>query len=95
MEWNTVLTILGLFGGFVAYLMGVTVWVNKQFSNTNSLLYRKHEELKQFINDKLEYHERHDDKRFDNVQKDLLAIKLRNAAIDGKTRKEIKEEYSE
>lgn len=53
------------------------------------------------LNDKLQYHERHDDQRFhdisDNLNKrfnetynDIWAIKVRNATIDGQTRAEEK-----
>lgn len=33
--------------------------------------------------EKLEYHERHDDKRFSEVVNSLWEIRLRNAAVEG------------
>ena len=89
MDLGSLISLVGMLGAFIVFLLTVTMWINRQFNSLKDLVYSKHEELKTFIMEKLEYHEHHDDVRFDNVQKDLIAIKLRNAAIDGKTRKEI------
>lgn len=42
-------------------------------------------ETREAILNKLEYHERHDDHRFDNIRKDIWEIRLRNAGIDAST----------
>lgn len=46
-------------------------WLARQFSL-----------VKDAILEKLEYHERHDDVRFDAITKDLWEIRVRNASVD-------------
>ena len=55
------------------------VWLSRQFTK----VYSKMDELTDRILAKLEYHERHDDQRFQNVSNDIWSIKVRNAAKDG------------
>ena len=43
--------------------------------------------MQKVILDKMEYHERHDDQRFHEMNKELWTIKIRNATIDGRRRK--------
>lgn len=84
MEWIipvvTLLTILLSVSGSAWALRGS---VYNEFSKVKDNFYVRLDSMEQNILDKLEYHERHDDRRFDNVNNDLLTIKLRNAAIDG------------
>lgn len=42
--------------------------------------------VKDAILEKLEYHERHDDIRFDALTKDLWEIRVRNASVDNANR---------
>lgn len=94
MNWDIVLAALSLLGGFIVFTLTSALWISRQFSNTNSLVYKKHEDLKTFIINKLEYHEKHDDDRFyamsqdinlrfNTLSNDLWTVKLRNATIDG------------
>lgn len=46
-------------------------------------LYDKMDKTQDAIIAKLEYHEQHDDTRFANIDKELWAIKVRNASKDG------------
>jgi hypothetical protein len=55
----------------------------RQQSSIKELVYNKVEELKRIFSDKLEYHERHDDMRFDNVRKDLQLLQIKIAASTG------------
>ena len=55
------------------------IWLSRQFTK----VYCKMDELADKILGKLEYHERHDDVRFDNIRKDIFSVQLRNAAKDG------------
>lgn len=50
-------------------------WLARQFSL-----------VKDAILEKLEYHERHDDIRFDALTKDLWEIRVRNASVDNMNR---------
>lgn len=83
--------------GFVgSILLGVAIaswaasqWFGKQFSATRHLIDLKIEKLEANIVSKLEYHEKHDDTRFDtqdqrmdHLHNDLWEIRVRNAAID-------------
>lgn len=70
-------------GAFVSACVGGVIWINKQFSYTNNLVWKKFDELKNTFLDKLEYHERHDDVRFDNIRKDIYQIGLKMAAKTG------------
>lgn len=56
-------------------------WINSRISNVNKTIFIQSEK----ILDKLEYHERHDDERFESVRKDLWQIRIQNAARTGKT----------
>ena len=55
------------------------IWLSRQFTK----VYAKMDELTDKILSKLEYHERHDDVRFNNLSNDIWAIRVRNAAKDG------------
>lgn len=57
-------------------------WLSSQFSAVRSLVYSETGKLREAILDKLEYHERHDDTRFNLISNDLVAIKIRNASRD-------------
>lgn len=84
MDWNLFLAIVVAVGSFIALLISSAIWLSKQFSGVRNLVYDKTEQLKEFIIDKIEYHEKHDDRRFHDLRNDIWAIKLRNATIDGK-----------
>lgn len=85
-------------GFLTASLLGLITagWVaaqyfGKQFSSTRHLIDVKIEKLEQNILSKLEYHEKHDDTRFDSqdqrldlLHNDIWEIRVRNASIDGK-----------
>ena len=57
--------------------------LNNQFRDVRALVYSQGEKIKEFFMNKLDYHERHDDERFDKISNDLWLIRLRNAAKDG------------
>lgn len=83
MDWNLFLGITIALGAFIGVIITSVLWLSRQFSTVRNLVYDKTEQLKQFIIDKIEYHEKHDDRRFHDLGNDIWAIKLRNAAIDG------------
>jgi hypothetical protein len=100
MDWGLVSVLVGavvsLIGALLGFLWSVTAWISKQFATNRELVYDKFEQLQKFITDKIEYHEKHDDERFDAVAKELTVmrsdisrdiweLRLRNAMVDGKT----------
>ena len=81
------LTLVGLLMGVVGTLMtgiwGIAWWLSKQFTAMRGLIFSQIEKMQELILAKLEYHEKHDDSRFQSVTNEIWAIKVRNAAIDG------------
>ena len=78
--WNELAVLATVFSGYTAGF----IWLTRQFSIINASVYKTKDELKNVFLDKLEYHERHDDVRFDNVRKDIYQLGLRMAANTGK-----------
>jgi hypothetical protein len=58
-------------------------WLSKQFVSTKQLVYERADSLKKFFLEKIEYHEKHDDSRFQEIRNDIWDIRVRNAARDG------------
>lgn len=72
----------------VGVFVGGTVWalawwLSGQFSEIRSFVYAQTNRIEQAILNKLEYHEKHDDSRFNGIHNDLWDIRVRNAARDG------------
>lgn len=57
-------------------------WLSTQFTRILNFVSEKIDKLEETILSKLEYHERHDDQRFNAVTNDLWTIKVRNASRD-------------
>jgi hypothetical protein len=62
---------------------GHSLWLSKQFSSLRELIYSKVDQLENNFIQKLEYHERHDDSRFNDLHNQMWEMKLRNAAVKG------------
>lgn len=58
-------------------------WLSGQFDSQKVFFTKEMRQVENSIVEKLEYHERHDDRRFAEVKDDIFGIQLRNAAIDG------------
>ncbi len=81
-EWiNPVWNILGILG----IIVGGVWWLQGQFTQQKTYIFEQIEKLEKAIASKLEYHEQHDDRRFSEIKRDVIDIRLRNAAIDGET----------
>lgn len=65
---------------FIGSIWGLAWFLSGKLSR----IYDKIDTVKEAILDKLEYHERHDDARFQIIGNDLLTIKVRNAAKDNR-----------
>lgn len=77
-----ILALLGTIGGF-------GVWLSGQLNKIKDLIFIQNEKtnikidtMEKNLLEKLEYHERHDDKRFGDVRDSLWEMKLRNAAME-------------
>ena len=76
---SVVTIIVGTFTSVVA----LSWWLNRQFNSVRELIYAKIDQTEKILLSKLEYHERHDDKRFSDLINEIWEIKLRQAAAQG------------
>jgi hypothetical protein len=58
---------------------GLAWWLSGHFSSLRTLIYETISKSELAIVSKLEYHERHDDARFDDLKRDIWDVKLRQA----------------
>lgn len=85
-EWLGVISLIGSFVlGAIGWSLWGSWWLSKKFSEIKGLFFDRMERLETNILGKLEYHERHDDKRFADIRDDIWDIRVRNAAKDGMT----------
>jgi hypothetical protein len=75
--------LVALFLGIFGAVWSLAWWLSGKFSKTHQLIYDQIEKLGKHFDAKIDYHEKHDDQRFQNISNDLWEIKLRNAAIRG------------
>lgn len=80
-SWDFVQRFINVFA-ILSAICGSTWFISSKFNDTKSLVYAQVNLAKEAILAKLEYHERHDDKRFEDVYNQLWEIKVRNAAVD-------------
>lgn len=78
-----VITVVGSIGGFA-------IWLSTQLNKIKDLIFihidrvnTKVEAIEKSLIEKIEYHERHDDKRFGDIRDSLWEMRLRNAAAEG------------
>lgn len=76
---------LATLGAIIGIVWYANSWLNRQFSETKKVIFDRLERMQEAILNKMEYHERHDDQRFHDINNDVWAIKVRNAALDGLT----------
>lgn len=85
-DWNTMIV-----AGTVASGTGaLAMWINKQFAGIRKQfydqlkeVYNKIDSFQKAFEDKLDYHERHDDSRFEAMSNNIWALRVRNAAKEG------------
>ena len=75
--------VIGAFAGSLSGVWGISLWLNAKFLDIRTLIYSESKLTRDELTRKMEYHEKHDDARFDQISNELWAIKLRNAARDG------------
>ena len=82
-DWSLIFSLLDFLAMIVGVVWGHSLWLQKQFDSLKELIYAKVNTLEDNLMSKLEYHEKHDDKRFLDLYNRLWEMRLRNAAIDG------------
>lgn len=73
---------LATFGSIMTSTWFLQSWLNRQFGDTRRLVYEKTDQLTKMFSDKLEYHEKHDDQRFTDINNNIWMLRLRTAAFD-------------
>lgn len=63
---------------------GHALWLSNRFAGISKEMDIRFERIFGAINEKLEYHERHDDKRFNDITNGLWEIRLQNALQTGR-----------
>jgi len=58
---------------------GLAWWLSGQFSTLRHLVYEQIQKTEISIVSKLEYHEKHDDTRFDDLKRDIWEIRIKQA----------------
>lgn len=91
MDWSFLWYIAGTLTAIIGGVWSLAWWFARQFSNIAKAI----TETKDAILAKLEYHEKHDDQRFAEVRKDIWEIRLRNAAIDGRVERRLKQQQED
>lgn len=76
-------TLITMLGTTISAVWGLAWWLSKQFSTTRELFFTRIEKLQELISTKLEYHEKHDDERFNQIMNDIWVLRVRAAAKDG------------
>lgn len=56
-------------------------WLSGQFSSIKSVVFGRIEKLEATLEGKLEYHEKHDDERFNQIRNDIWEMRLKSAAL--------------
>lgn len=96
-DWNLAVQVVGIAGSIATVLVGITWWLSRQFSNQTDRFFTRMDALFEKLTNKLDYHEKHDDKRFSEIREDLSELRIRNAYIDAKLGKALdqKEDYKD
>lgn len=82
---NLDLSLLAFIGSVIGIVWTQALWLSGQFSKMRSLVYEATSKVESNLVAKFEYHEKHDDQRFNDIRNDLWMIRLRSAARDSLT----------
>lgn len=77
------LSLIAFIGSVIGIVWTQALWLSGQFSKIRNLVFDTVKDLEVSLNTKFEYHEKHDDQRFNDIRNDLWMIRLRSAAKDG------------
>lgn len=76
---SAVATVISIVGS----IAGLGWFMSRQLAHIKDFVYSTSETVKKSMIEKLEYHERHDDKRFSDIVDDIWELRLRYAAVEG------------
>lgn len=86
--WATTTELLAITQSIVTIVIGtftsvlaLSWWLNRQFNSVRELIYAKIDQTEKLLLTKLDYHEKHDDKRFTHMINEIWELKLKNAAL--------------
>jgi len=79
MDWNVIVTGLTLLLAILGAQWKLYSSIDVKFSEVKKVVYQ----IKEDVLHKLEYHERHDDQRFAEMNDNIWMLRVRNAAKDG------------
>lgn len=89
MNWEALIPVTSIIAAVASTGAALGWWLSGQFSEHRKFTYSIVKEMKDEVLKKLEYHEQHDDTRFDQMhdrfgrlRNDIWEIRLRNAAKD-------------
>lgn len=71
-NWNLLLAFAGLWATSITTVWGLSIWLGKEFTKMKDIIFT----VRDALVDKIEYHERHDDARFSDINKELWGVKL-------------------
>lgn len=82
-DWNIIAVVVAVVGS----ILGLARWIFGQFASLKTFVFDQSEKL---LN-KLEYHERHDDSRFGEVNKAIQNIMIQNAVLSARDYRTLKD----
>src|SRR5437762_13768732 len=84
------LALITILGTIIGAVWGLAWWLSGQFADIRRLVYDQIEKLNHMFAEKLEYHQKHDDTRFEHVDERLTSVRndiwelsVRNASTEG------------
>ena len=80
---NLILGVIGTGMGLLLTIWRFAIWIQNQFSSLKDQIHKSVSDLEAKVLNKLEYHEKHDDRRFSEVHNEIWEIKVLNAAKQG------------
>lgn len=90
MDFSAVIALAALIATILGAVWTQGIWISKQFAVLKDFVNTKVD----IVMDKLEYHEKHDDSRFNDISNRIWTLRLENAQDKGKQRfSTSKEEY--
>lgn len=84
MDWTVLQQVVGIVAGVASTIAILTWWLSGQFNHSRDIIFTKIDAVFDKLMDKLEYHEQHDDKRFEAINRDLWELRLQNAVNQGR-----------
>lgn len=78
-EYNWIIGLSALILTMMTMQAGFGAWISNQFNKVRAAIYSMRDDVLA----KLEYHERHDDRRFGELGDDIWEIRVRLAQLDG------------